>query len=47
MSKEINDQNFEQEVIKAEVPILVDFFADWCGPCKIMAPIIDELAEEM
>uniref|UniRef100_A0A7V5XGS7 Thioredoxin n=1 Tax=Thermodesulfobacterium geofontis TaxID=1295609 RepID=A0A7V5XGS7_9BACT len=43
----VNDQNFEKEVLKAEVPVLVDFWAAWCGPCKIIAPIIDEIAEEL
>jgi len=43
----ITDQNFEKEVLKAEVPVLVDFWAAWCGPCKIIAPIIDEIAEEL
>lgn len=38
--------NFEQEVIKAEMPVLVDFYADWCGPCKMMAPVVANLAEK-
>ncbi len=41
------DQNFESEVLKSEVPVLVDFFAIWCGPCKMQGPIVSELAEEM
>ena len=42
-----NNDNFEQEVLKSDKPVLVDFFANWCGPCKMMSPIIDEIAEEL
>jgi thioredoxin 1 len=41
------DQNFEQEVIKSDKPVLVDFWAPWCGPCQVMGPIIEELSKEM
>lgn len=43
----ITTENFEKEVLNSEVPVLVDFFATWCGPCKMMSPIVEELAKEM
>ena len=45
MDYSLNSQNFEQDVLKRSIPVLVDFSADWCGPCKMMAPVIDELAD--
>ena len=42
----LNDETFARTIAESEVPVLVDFYADWCGPCKIMAPHIDELARE-
>ena len=41
-----NEENFEEEVIKSKETVIVDFYADWCGPCKIMSPIIDKIAED-
>jgi thioredoxin 2 len=40
------EEHFDQTVLKAEVPVVVDFYADWCGPCKMMAPLVDEIANE-
>ena len=42
----ISDDSFEQEVLQSEVPVLVDYWAEWCGPCKVIAPILDEIATE-
>lgn len=46
MSLVITKENFESEVLKSDKPVLVDFWAAWCGPCKMLSPIIDEIAEE-
>ena len=43
---ELTDSNFETEVLKSETPVLVDFWAAWCGPCKMIAPVVEELAGE-
>lgn len=47
MSKIFTNANFNEEVLKSNKPVLVDFYAVWCGPCSMMAPIVDEIAEEM
>ncbi len=47
MALQLNEDNFEAEVLKSGKPVLVDFWAEWCGPCKMISPMIDELAAEM
>ena len=45
--QEVTDKNFETEVLKADLPVLVDFWAEWCGPCKVISPIVAEISDEL
>ena len=47
MKLKLSSENFKEEVLNSEKPVLVDFYADWCGPCNAMAPVIEELAKEL
>ncbi len=42
----VTDASFESDVLKADIPVLVDYWAEWCGPCKMIAPVLDDIAEE-
>jgi thioredoxin 1 len=46
MVHKFDESNFEAEVLQSDLPVFVDFYADWCGPCKMMSPVIDKLADE-
>ena len=45
MEYKFTEENFDAEVLKSDIPVLVDFYADWCGPCKMMMPVVEKLAE--
>lgn len=46
MALEVNDSNFEEVVVKSDKPVMVDFWAEWCGPCRMIAPIVEEISHE-
>ena len=46
MALEVNDSNFDEIVVKSNIPVIVDFWAEWCGPCRMIAPIVEELSNE-
>jgi thioredoxin 1 len=45
MTRQFTEANFEQEVLQSDIPVVVDFYADWCGPCKMMSPVVEKLAD--
>jgi thioredoxin 1 len=46
MAIEVNDANFEEVVLQSDIPVLVDFWAEWCGPCRMVSPLVEQLSEE-
>lgn len=46
MALELNEKNFDEEVLQSDIPVMVDFWAAWCGPCRMLAPVVEQLAED-